>query len=105
MGARPGVQGDGGHDPAPRGGVPGPWEQHWGVHLASGQHEEEGGGGGHDDGQPGLHQDQPSPSWLGEQRGDGPQRRQVTVVMYELDISEVKLVDHFFSFIVIAMRH
>ena len=81
LGARPGVQGDGGHDPSPGGGVPGPRQQCRGVHLASGQHEEEGGGGGHDERQPGLHQDQSGPGQPGELRGDGQQRRQVTNLM------------------------
>ena len=81
LGARFGDNGDGGHDPAPGGGVPGPWEQHRGVHLARGQHEEEGGGGGHDEGQPGLHQDQPQPVWAPGLCGDGQQRRQVAILM------------------------
>ena len=66
LGARPGVQGDGGHDPAPRGSVPRPWEQHWGIHLASRQHAEEGGGRGLNERQPGLHQDQSQPGWPGQ---------------------------------------
>ena len=60
-------------------GVPGPGEQHRGVHLAGGQHEEEGGGRGHDEGQPGLHQDQPQPGRPRQLCGAGQQCRQVKI--------------------------